>query len=78
MDRPGVAILLVGVAFGLFAGTAYAVARRAWVDYRKTRATLPGLRKTAWTVTRIATSRGGIVLLICLAAVGWAAVGGQR
>ncbi|MDW5325441.1 hypothetical protein [Plantactinospora sp. KLBMP9567] len=78
MDRPGVAFLLVGVAFGLFVGTAYAVARRAWVDYRKTRATLPGLRKTAWTVTRIATSRGGIVLLICLAAVGWAAVGRQR
>ncbi|GAA3737597.1 hypothetical protein GCM10022225_20540 [Plantactinospora mayteni] len=78
MDRPGVAILLVGVAFGLFVGAAYAVARRAWADYRKARASLSGLRKTAWTVTRIATSRGGIVLLICLAAVGWAAVGGEH
>ncbi|MDG4791425.1 hypothetical protein O7626_36975 [Micromonospora sp. WMMD1102] len=79
MERPvPVAMLLVGVAFGLFAGVAYAMARRAWTDYRKIRASLPGLRGTAWAMTRIATSRVGIVLLICLAAVGWAAVGGGR
>ncbi|MBF9129542.1 hypothetical protein I0C86_11275 [Plantactinospora sp. S1510] len=79
MDRPVPAVaLLLGVAFGLFAGIGYAVARRAWTDYRKTKATLPGMRSAAWAVTRIATSRAGIVLLLCLAAVGWAAAGGER
>lgn len=72
------AALLLGVALGLFAGIGYAMARRAWADYRKVKASLPGMRRTAWAVTRIATSRGGIVLLLCLAAVGWAAVGGER
>ncbi|MFY1674829.1 hypothetical protein ACN27G_33650 [Plantactinospora sp. WMMB334] len=78
MDHPSAALLLVGVVLGIFAGIAYAVARRAWADYRKVKASLPGMRSTAWAVTRIATSRGGIVLLLCLAAAGWAATGGEN
>jgi hypothetical protein len=72
------ATLLIGVVFGLVVGIAYAVARRAWVDYRKTKASLPGLRAVAWAMTRLATTRGGIVLLLCLAAVGAAAAGGEH
>ncbi|MEE6259154.1 hypothetical protein [Plantactinospora sonchi] len=76
MERPfPVATLLIGVTLGVVVGIAYAVARRAWADYHKTRASLPGMRQVAWALTRIATSRGGIVLLLCLAAVGWAAAG---
>lgn len=79
MESPlPVATLLLGVVFGLVAGTAYAIARRAWTDYGKTKASLPGMRKAAWGLTRIATSRAGILLLICLAAVAWAAADGQQ
>jgi len=74
VERPfPVAALLLGVTLGIVAGISYAVARRAWADYHKARTSLPGLRDAAWAMTRIATSRGGIVLLLCLAAVGWAA-----
>ncbi|MGI5213044.1 hypothetical protein [Plantactinospora sp. CA-290183] len=74
MDHPAsTAALLLGVSLGLFAGIALAVARRAWTDYTKTKALLPGMRGVAWTLTRVATTRTGIVLLICLVAVGWAA-----
>lgn len=79
MDRPvPAAALLLGVVLGLVAGIAYAVARRAWTDYRKAKANLPVLRKLAWALTRMAGTRAGIVLLICLVAVGWAAAGGAR
>jgi hypothetical protein len=75
VERPlPVAILVLGVALGLFAGIAFAVARRAWVDYRKTKALVPGMRKTAWALVGVATTKGGIVLLLCIAAVGWAAM----
>ncbi|MEO3742487.1 hypothetical protein [Plantactinospora sp. B5E13] len=78
MERPlPAATLLIGVTLGVVVGIAYAVARRAWADYRKTRASLPGMRKAAWALTRLATSKGGIVLLLCLAVVGWAATGGE-
>ena len=79
MERPiPAASLILGVTLGLFAGIAFAVARRAWVDYRKTKQLVPGMRRTAWGLTRIATTKGGIVLLLCIAAVGWAAMGGGR
>ena len=79
MDRPfPVATLLLGVILGLVVGIAFAIARRAWTDYAKTKAGLPGMRKGAWGLIRIAASRAGIVLLICVAAVAWAAIGGQR
>ncbi|MEV4755656.1 hypothetical protein AB0J86_11170 [Micromonospora sp. NPDC049559] len=77
MERPlSVAALMLGVVLGLSAGIAFAVAWRAWVDYRKTRELVPGMRRTAWTLTRVATTRGGVILLLCIAAVGWAALSG--
>ena len=77
MERPlPVASLILGVTLGLIVGIAYAVARRAWVDYRKTKELVPGMRKTAWGLIRIATTKGGIVFLLCVAAVSWAAMAG--
>jgi hypothetical protein len=77
VERPlSVAILLLGLALGLFAGIAFAVARRSWRDYRNTKKLVPGMRKTAWGLIRLAATRGGIVLLLCIAAVGWAAMSG--
>lgn len=59
-------------------GVAYAMARRGWKDYRAAKAGLPVARRTAWALTRVATTKGGIVLLVCAAAVGWAAIGRSR
>ncbi|MFK3985280.1 hypothetical protein ACI2K4_33510 [Micromonospora sp. NPDC050397] len=67
------AMLTIGVVLGLTVGVAYAVARRSWVDYRKAKAGIPGARKAAWALIRVAVSKGGIVLLLCIAAVSWAA-----
>nr|MDT0660220.1 hypothetical protein [Micromonospora sp. DSM 115978] len=77
VDAPfPVATLLLGVVFGLVAGMAYVIAKRAWSDYGKAKAGLPGMRRTAWTLTRIATTRIGIVVLVCVAAVAYAVVDG--
>jgi len=71
------AVFILGTVLGITFGIAYAMARRGWRDYRTTRSTLPIARKTAWGLTRIAMTKGGIVVLLCLAAVGWAAVSGS-
>jgi hypothetical protein len=73
-----VAALLFGVVLGLVVGTAVTVARRAWTEYVTTKAGLPGMRRGAWVLIRIAASRVGIVALICVVAVAWAAIDGQR
>jgi ABC-type dipeptide/oligopeptide/nickel transport system permease component len=76
MDRPLSAVsLTIGVVLGIAVGIAYAMARRAWRDYKVTKDSLTGLKKTAWGLLRIAFTRGGLVILLCLAAMGWAAVG---
>ncbi|WP_157756962.1 hypothetical protein [Plantactinospora sp. KBS50] len=76
MDRPVASVLLVvGVVLGVVAGRSWATARRAWGDYSATKASVPKFRKTAWTLVRAAFTKGGVVALICLAAMGYAAVG---
>ncbi|GAB3796930.1 hypothetical protein [Micromonospora zhanjiangensis] len=76
MDRPLSAVsLTIGVVLGVAVGIAYAVARRAWKDYKVTKASLTGLRSGALGLVRVAFTRGGLVILLCLAAMGWAAVG---
>jgi hypothetical protein len=52
---------------------AFAIARRAWNDYQKTKASVPVLRKAAWLLIR--TASGWIVGLAALvvAAVAFAA-----
>ncbi|MEV1290094.1 hypothetical protein [Micromonospora sp. NPDC049679] len=63
--------MLVGLSFG----AAYAVARRAWRDYKSAQKAVPVARKAVWALIRVATTKGGVVLLLCAAAVGWAAIG---
>lgn len=70
-------MLILGLAIGVFAGMKLAVARRAWSDYATTKASVPGLRKTAWGLRRVAFTRAGLVLLILIAALSYAA-SGQR
>lgn len=53
--------LLVGCAVG----ARYARAHRGWADFRKTKASLPGLRKDAWALTRRAA--GGVFVVGVLA-----------
>jgi H+/Cl- antiporter ClcA len=76
MDRsiPTV-VLMIGIAIGATVGIAFAVARRAWQDYQKAKAGVPVLRKAAWALIRIVTTRAGLVALLLAAAVTWAAVG---
>lgn len=76
VDRPLISVSLIfGVGLGLIVGIAYAVARRAWRDYQTARASVPVLRRTAWRLIRLATTRVGLIVLICAAALGYAAVG---
>ncbi|MFC7549754.1 hypothetical protein [Plantactinospora sp. GCM10030261] len=78
MDRPTSLLMLVlGLAIGLVAGTKLAVARRAWKDYTVTKSSVAGLRKTAWTLRRGAFTRAGLVILLLIAAMSYAA-SGQR
>ena len=67
--------LMLGLAIGFSLGYAVAVARRAWADYRKTKAAVPGLRKDAWSLIGWALTKGGLVTLLIVAAVAWAAIG---
>ena len=81
MDTVGVdrsitaAGVLLGIGIGFIGGIGFATFRRAWLDVRKAKVQLTGLRKTAWVVTRVATTKVGIVGLLIVAAVAWAAVG---
>lgn len=64
--------LLLGLAIGFVAGYAAAAARRAWSDFTKTKASLPGLKKTAWGATKPAGGWIVVVVVLAVAAVAWA------
>jgi hypothetical protein len=65
----------VGILIGFVAGVGFAVARRAWVDYTKTKDTLPGLKTTAWAMTRTSAGRFMIAGVLVVLAVLWAVLG---
>jgi hypothetical protein len=67
--------LLLGVVIGFVMGAAYARFRRAWVDVGKSKTQLAGLRKVAWAMTRAATTKVGLVGILVIAAVAYAAFG---
>lgn len=43
--------LLVGGIIGFFFGMIYAITRRAWRDFNTAKKAVPGLQKTAWSLT---------------------------
>lgn len=75
MDPATSGALTAGVALGYAVGYTTAVARRAWADYRDTRAKVPVLRRTAWRTGTAATIRAIAVGVVLLAAAVWAAHG---
>lgn len=42
------AVVVVGLALGVLAGWRFKLMHRAWVEWRKTAASIPGLRKVFW------------------------------
>ena len=66
----------LGIFIGFVVGVAFAVARRAWVDYTKTKASLPGLKTTAWAMTRTSAGRFAIAGVLVALAVLWMVIGG--
>ncbi len=61
-----------GIVAGFIVGYAFALARGAWIGYRRTKASLPGLRKAAWVLTGLLISKGGLVAALAVAAVAMA------
>jgi hypothetical protein len=68
-------LLAIGVLIGGVMGTAYARARRGWTDYQTTKKAVPGFRRTAWLLIRLAATKIGVVALLLIGAVAYAAVG---
>ncbi|SCG46899.1 hypothetical protein [Micromonospora siamensis] len=68
-------LLAVGLLVGGVMGAAYARARRGWADYQNTKKSVPGLRRLAWLLIRLAATKIGIVALLLVGAVAYAAAG---
>ncbi|MEU4771906.1 hypothetical protein [Micromonospora sp. NPDC023644] len=76
MERPEfVVLLLVGLLIGTGVGSAYARARRGWADYQTVRKTVPGARRAAWLLIKVATTKIGVIALLLVGAVAYAAAG---
>ncbi|MER7889516.1 hypothetical protein ABTX15_06810 [Micromonospora sp. NPDC094482] len=76
MERPLIAVLLVaGLLIGTGVGSAYTRARRGWADYQTVKKSVPGARKTAWLLIRAVTTKVGVIALLLIGAVAYAAVG---
>ncbi|MEO3779173.1 hypothetical protein ABGB16_20475 [Micromonospora sp. B11E3] len=69
------ALLLGGLFIGWGVGAAYARARRGWKDYQTARRTVPTARRVAWGLIRAVGTRVGVVALLLLGAVAYAAAG---
>ena len=68
-------LLAVGILIGGVTGAAYARARRGWTDYQTTKKSVPVLRRAAWLFIRLAATKVGVVVLLLIGAVAYAAVG---
>ncbi|SCG70785.1 hypothetical protein GA0070609_4532 [Micromonospora echinaurantiaca] len=76
MERPLIAVLLlVGLVIGCGVGSAYARARRSWADYQTIKKSVPGARRAAWLLIRAVTTKIGVIALLLVGAVAYAAVG---
>ncbi|GIJ20055.1 hypothetical protein [Micromonospora lutea] len=78
MERPLITVLLlVGLIIGSGVGSSYARARRGWNDYQAAKKTVPGARRAAWMLIKVVTTKVGIIALLLVGAVAYAAVGGS-
>ncbi|MEV6690579.1 hypothetical protein AB0M35_03750 [Micromonospora sp. NPDC051196] len=78
MERPLIAaLLLVGLIIGSGVGSSYARARRGWNDYQTAKKTVPGARRAAWLLIKVVTTKIGVILLLLIGAVAYAAAGGE-
>ncbi|RUL92997.1 MULTISPECIES: hypothetical protein [Micromonospora] len=78
MERPLIAVLLlVGLIIGTGVGSSYARARRGWNDYQAAKKTVPGARRAAWLLIKVVTTKIGVILLLLIGAVAYAAAGGE-
>ncbi|MFI7022603.1 hypothetical protein [Micromonospora sp. NPDC049900] len=79
MERPLIAVLLlVGLIIGSGVGSSYARARRGWNDYQAAKKTVPGARRAAWLLIKVVTTKVGVIALLLVGAVAYAAVGGDE
>ncbi|WP_341719492.1 hypothetical protein QQG74_07065 [Micromonospora sp. FIMYZ51] len=79
MERPLIAVLLlVGLIIGSGVGSSYARARRGWTDYQAAKKTVPGARRAAWLLIKVVTTKVGVIALLLLGAVAYAAAGGEE
>jgi hypothetical protein len=75
VNRPIIATgLVAGALFGLTVGATYARAQRAWSDYKTTKASVPVLRKAAWALIWLTTTKGGLLTIAVGLVIFWAAV----
>jgi hypothetical protein len=65
--------LWVGLFVGFGAGVAFQVMRRAWSDYRKVKASVPGMRKTAWSTVGGFVRTALVAIGLVVASVIWMA-----
>ncbi|MFF0719456.1 hypothetical protein [Verrucosispora sp. NA02020] len=78
MERPLITVLLlVGLIIGSGVGSSYARARRGWNDYQAAKKTVPGARRAAWLLIKVVTTKVGVIALLLVGAVAFAAVGGD-
>ncbi|MEV6815371.1 hypothetical protein [Micromonospora sp. NPDC051296] len=78
MERPLIAaLLLVGLIIGSGVGSSYARARRGWNDYQTAKKTVPGARRAAWLLIKVVTTKVGVIALLLIGAVAYAAAGGS-
>ncbi|MBQ1027147.1 hypothetical protein [Micromonospora sp. C95] len=78
MERPLIAaLLLVGLIIGSGVGSSYARARRGWNDYQAAKKTVPGARRAAWMMIKVVTTKIGVIALLLIGAVAYAATGGS-
>ncbi|BCJ58012.1 hypothetical protein [Micromonospora endophytica] len=78
MERPFIAaLLLVGLIIGSGVGSSYARARRGWNDYQTAKKTVPGARRAAWLLIKVVSTKIGVIILLLVGAVAYAAVGGE-
>ncbi|MEH0840974.1 hypothetical protein V6U81_01090 [Micromonospora sp. CPCC 205711] len=79
MELPLIAVLLaVGLFIGWGVGAQYARAKRGWTDYKAAQKAVPGARKTAWLLVRAVTTKVGVIALLLIGAVAYAAVGSDH